>query len=164
MYENVTFRYPVSADGPALRRIASDSRVLAVNSGYYYALMVRHFSATCLVAEIDSRVCGYIIGYCPPAQPDTLFVWQVGVGPEWQGKGMGRKMLISLVQKKGPKFLEATIDPDNRASVKLFKSVARQMGASYDFGQAPFFSEADLSGEPAEHLMRIGPFSRRDFQ
>ena len=159
MDEQIQFRPPTSADARAMRSLAQDSQVLSVNSTYYYALMARHFSDTCLVAEGTEGICGYVTGYSPPEQPDTLFVWQVGVAHECQGQGLATKMLSALINSKQPDYLEATIAPDNKASINLFCSVARQLGADYTFAKTPFFGEEELgAGEDAEHLMHIGPF------
>lgn len=159
MYENVIFRCPASEDGPAMREIARESQVLSVNSGYFYALMARHFKSTCLVAALPGRICGYVAGYSLPGRSGTLFIWQIGVAQADRGQGLGKKLLTSLVDKKRPVFLEATIDPKNQASINLFTSVARHFAASHHFGRAPFFTEKDLgAGDPAEHLMAIGPF------
>ncbi|MDD3815049.1 MAG: diaminobutyrate acetyltransferase [Desulfocapsaceae bacterium] len=158
--DQILFRPPTSHDARAMRSLAQGSQVLSVNSTYYYALMARHFQATCMVAEGTARICGYVIGYCPPEQPDTLFVWQVGVAKQSQGKGLGKRLLIALLRQKGPVFLEATIAPDNQPSINLFRSVARHFTAGHTFSEASFFDEDDLGvEEKAEHLMRIGPLS-----
>lgn len=162
MSESITLRHPVSGDCRAMRQIARDSQVLSVNSTYYYALMARHFQTTCMVAEDQGRVCAYVTGFCPPGQTDTLFVWQVGVAGAWQGKGLGKKLLIALIEKNRPDFMEATIAPDNQASISLFKSVARHFGADHTFSKTPYFSEEDLgAGEGVEHLMQIGPLQTK---
>ena len=161
MDKQLLFRQPNSLDAKAMRLLAHESQVLSVNSTYFYALMARHFQATCMVAEGDEGgICGYVIGYCPPEHPDTLFVWQVGVAKSCQGAGLGKRLLISLLRQKQPDFLEATIAPGNQASINLFRSVARHFGVSHTFSEEPFFSGEDLGAEQeAEHLMRIGPFS-----
>ncbi|MDR9501307.1 MAG: diaminobutyrate acetyltransferase [Desulfurivibrionaceae bacterium] len=161
MDDQMLFRPPTSHDARAMRFLARDSQVLSVNSTYFYALMARHFSATCLVAEDAGGVCGYVIGYCPPEQPDTLFVWQVGVAKSCQGKGLGKRLLMALLKQAGPVFLEASIAPSNQASINLFRALARHFEVSHTFSEAPYFSAADLGEEEeAEHLMRLGPFSQ----
>ncbi len=162
MDEQILFRQPTSHDARAMRFLARDSQVLSVNSTYYYALMARHFQATCMVAEGAGGICAYVIGYCPPGRAETLFVWQVGVAGACQGKGLGKKLLIALIQKNNPDFAEATIAPDNQPSIRLFQSVARHFGADHTFSRTPFFSEEDLgAGEGAENLMQIGPLQTK---
>lgn len=159
MNNKIMLRSPTSMDARAMRILAQDSKVLSVNSTYYYALLARHFQSTCLVAEVGADICGYVIGYFPPEQPHTLFVWQVGVANKWQGKKIGKKLLISLVQATRPDFLEATIAAQNKPSINLFKSVAHNFGTNHSYSLEPFFGEAELGkGEEPENLMRIGPF------
>jgi len=163
MDDQILLRPPTSHDARAMRFLAQESQVLSVNSTYYYALMSRHFQATCMVAESGGGICGYVIGYCPPEQPDTLFVWQVGVARTFQGKGLGKRLLIALIEQQRPAFLEATIAPENQTSIKLFGALARHFDARHTFSQTPFFSEEDLDcGEKAENLMRVGPFSQQN--
>lgn len=140
-----------------MRNVARETKVLSVNSTYFYALMSRHFQQTCLVAESKGQLCGYVIGYHPPEQPDTLFIWQIGVACQYQKKGLGKKMLTHLIKSTQPDYLEATIAQANHPSINLFKSVARQFGAQHNFSKNPFFDDEDLgAAEQAEHLMRIG--------
>jgi L-2,4-diaminobutyric acid acetyltransferase len=159
MNDQILFRPPTSGDARAMRFLAQDSQVLSVNSTYYYTLMAQHFLDTCLVAEDQGKICGYITGYTPPAQPSTLFVWQVGVARLYQGQGIGKKMLCALINRKQPDYLEATIAQDNHASINLFRSVGRHFGVGHTFSDTPFFTEEVLAaGEHAEYLMQIGPF------
>ena len=165
MNNQLRFRQPNSGDAKGMRLLAHESQVLSVNSTYFYALMARHFQATCMVAESDKGgLCGYVIGYCPPEQPDTLFIWQIGVAKSCQGAGLGKILLSSLLQQQQPALLEATIAPGNQASINLFRSVARHFGVSHIFSEEPFFSGDDLGVEQeAEHLMQIGPFSPQSY-
>lgn len=158
--DKLTLRGPIGSDGPAMQKVARASKVLSVHDTYYYALMANHFQRTCIIAECGKTVCGYVTGYIPPAQPDTLFIWQVGVAPGYQGKSIGKRMLSALLYTLRPTFLEATIVPANRASIALFRSVAVLFNANHTFSENPFLSREDLGPyEPAEHMMRIGPLS-----
>jgi L-2,4-diaminobutyric acid acetyltransferase len=133
-HNSIQLNKPRRGDGPAMRVIARDTGVLSVNSAYYYAMMARCFSDTCLVARSGEQVCGYIAALFLPAQPETLFVWQIGVSRAAQGKGIGKQMLIRLIERARPAFLEAT------------------------FSDKPFFTQSDMGSTDApEHLMRIGP-------
>lgn len=160
MNEDILFRPPTSKDAIPMRDLARQSGVLSVNSIYYYALMARHFQATGMVADCHGEICGYITGYNPPGQNDALFIWQVGVANKWQGKGIGQKLLISLIKATRLSYLEATIAPDNQASINLFKSVAHHFGAGLIYSKTPFFGDDDFaSKETPERLMRIGPIT-----
>jgi L-2,4-diaminobutyric acid acetyltransferase len=155
----VRLREPVPEDGPALWRIARDSRALDVNSPYSYALWCRDFAATSVVAEDDDGPCGFVTGYVRPDAPGTFFVWQVAVDHSHRGRGLARLMLDRLGARlggRGHRFLEATVTPGNTASTAMFTSFARDHGCK--LSRTPLFGVEHL---PEDHepevLFRIGP-------
>jgi L-2,4-diaminobutyric acid acetyltransferase len=88
---------PTSADGPLMWGLALESGGLDVNSRYAYLLWCRDFAATSIVARSGDRLAGFITGYRRPDAPDTLFVWQVAVGPDFRRRGLASRMLDHLV-------------------------------------------------------------------
>src|SRR5690606_41582845 len=67
--------------------------------------------------------------YRPPARPEAVFVWQIGVHPRAQGQGLGRRLLLELLRRPAAAdatHLEATVGVSNTASARLFQSVARR--------------------------------------
>ncbi|MEV6324039.1 diaminobutyrate acetyltransferase [Nocardia sp. NPDC051787] len=143
-------------------RIAKDSAVLDVNSSYAYLLWCRDFAGTSVVAELDGRVVGYVIGYVRPQAPDTVFVWQVAVDHSQRGRGIGAELLHTLlnsVAARGVSVLETTISPDNAGSIAMFASVARARGA--DVTRHPLFDAGVFPDSHApEELYRIAPTAR----
>jgi L-2,4-diaminobutyric acid acetyltransferase len=179
----VWYRAPRTSDASRIWRLARATRVLEENSGYAYALLCTHFADTCTVAGTGTAaspdtgdtgsdqagasdaLAGFVVGYRPPAAPDTLFVWQVAVASGHRGRGLGVHMLVDLLSRPTStdvRYLEATVTPSNEVSQRLFRSVARRLGARCDV--QPFFP-ADLlpeAGHEPEHLYRIGPLPRAD--
>ncbi len=100
-----------------------------------------------------SWVSGHII-------PDTneLFVWQVAVGPTARGLGLGKKMLLELIERdvcRDAVALKTTITRDNVASWALFKSFARTVGGELD-DEPHFERDAHFDGQHAtEHMVTI---------
>lgn len=131
------------------------------NSTYLYLLLCRDFVDTCILAERGETLAGFITGYRPPAQNDTIFVWQVGVLPEARGAGVASRMLDNLLLSdgcRGVRFMETTVTPSNTASRAMFESLARRLGAKIEESagfEAELFSE---EGHEAERRLRIGPF------
>ncbi|MFE9576937.1 diaminobutyrate acetyltransferase [Nocardia sp. NPDC006044] len=158
----VTLRAPRVEDGAQLWRIAKDSAVLDTNSSYAYVLWCRDFAATSVVAEVQGRVVGYVIGFVRPQAPDTVFVWQVAVDRAQKGKGIGARLLHALldnVAAQGVSRLETTISPDNAASVALFSSVARHRDARIT--KRPLFDAGVFPDSHApEDLYLIAPNAR----
>ena len=162
----LTLRAAARGDGLPLWRLVQAAGTLEVNSAYFYVLHAEHFGATCLVAapaDDPSALRGAVIAHRPPSAPSAIFVWQVGVAPEARGQGLGKRMLRALLELpacRDATHLTATVAPDNLASERLFRGVARELGVPCEV--APFFS-ADLfpPGHAPEHLFRIGPLTRR---
>src|SRR5690242_16041933 len=120
---------PTKADGAALWRIARDSRKLDLNSPYAYLLWCRDFADTTVVAKVDGRPVGFVMAYRRPAAPEVALVWQVAVDASQRGCGLGGALLDDLFTRfipQGVRYLESTITPSNKASIKLFTSFARR--------------------------------------
>lgn len=130
------FDSPDVGDGASLWRIARDSEVLDLNSPYSYLLWCRDFAATSAVARDPSgRPVGFVSGYRRPADPGTLFIWQVAVDEALRGQGVAGALLDGLsareAQRQGDlRCLETTIERGNTASERLFSSYAARHGAS----------------------------------
>jgi len=159
----IRFRAPVVDDGPGVWQLVNEVGTLDRNSSYTYALLCRDFSETCRLAERDGQLQGCVTGYRPPAQPETIFVWQVGVSPQARGQGLASRLLDSLLRSPGcreVRFLETTVTPSNEVSRAMFQSLARRLeteiveSVSEGF-PARLFPEA---GHEAEPRLRIGPF------
>lgn len=153
-------RSPTVADAPWIWRLVRESAVLDPNSCYLYMLLCRDFADTCVVAECDSGLAGFVTAYRPPASAEILFVWQVAVSPIARRHGLALRMLNHLVDHCGQPLIsavEATIAPSNLASRRLFESLARQHGAT--FSEAPGFEAGDFvfGSHEAEPRIRVGP-------
>lgn len=130
------------------------------NSSYAYLLFAHHFSRTCTVAESDGEAAGFVLGFCPPETPDTLFVWQIAVAPGHRGRGIGVEMLASLLERLGERvrYLEATVTPSNGASRAMFRAFASRMNAPCVEDTEPLFPrERFPDGHEEERMLRIGP-------
>ncbi|MGH3715588.1 MAG: diaminobutyrate acetyltransferase [Micromonosporaceae bacterium] len=165
--ETPAYEPPKPDDGAELWRMARDSQTLDLNSPYMYLLGASHFAETSVIARVAGRPVGFVWGYRRPDAPDTLFVWQVAVDPAYRGRRLAHGMLAALVDRLEPRYLEATVTPDNLASAALFTGFAQQAGAPLDTTQVLF----DASHFPAgathqlgathqpEVLFRIGPLT-----
>ena len=158
---HIVFRLPRKQDAPAVRRLIENSPPLDLNSLYCYLLLCTHFAPTCVIAESNQAVCGFISAYIRPDKEDTLFVWQVAVAKECRGKGMGRKMLLALLERRYAiplRYLETTVTPSNELSDALFSSLAACLNTG--LSKSALFSESDFgdAAHEEEILYRIGPF------
>lgn len=158
----LVLRHPTRDDGAAMYRFVRDHGGLELNTAYAYIVLAGDQTATSLVAyDDDGTLRGFVLGYRPPTRPDVLFVWQIGVDPATRGLGLGRRMLLRLLDDTRPdgvRYLEATVTPSNGASQKLFRSVARELDVECEDRPHLTSDVFPDDGHEAEDLFRIGPF------
>ncbi|WP_200843794.1 diaminobutyrate acetyltransferase [Pantoea sp. 18069] len=161
---SIHFRAAQPHDGADLWRLAQATRTLEVNSAYFYLVFATDFAGTCLVAEHAGRVVGMVLGYQPPQDPRSAFVWQVGLLPKYQGRGLGLQLLEhwrALPALCHCAFVTATVADDNIASQALFRRLARTHGVACEV-RPHFTAEMFPDGHSPEPLFRVGPFQRGD--
>lgn len=159
---SIVFREPVLADALSITRLVKRCPPLDVNSHYVALLLCRDFHGTCVVAERERELVGFLSAYRPPGRNDTIFVWQIAADPTKRSGGLASRMLDELIARDacaGVRFLEATITPSNAPSRKLFQSFARRHHTECSVSEG---FPAELFGETGDHepeeLHRIGPF------
>lgn len=150
-------RKPDAEDGADIWKLVRDCAPLDENSMYCNLIQADHFRDTCVVAELDGQVVGWISGHMIPGE-DAFFVWQVAVSPDARGLGLGRKMLTHLIERDecaAATHLKTTITKSNEASWALFRSFARRIGG--DLSDEPHFEkDRHFDGHAAtEHMVTI---------
>lgn len=139
-------------------KLVQNCQPLDENSMYCNLVQCDHFGATCVLAEKEGEVVGWISGHIRPDDPQTLFVWQVAVSEKARGQGLGRKMLRSLIQRDvcaDVTQLQTTITKDNEASWALFEGFANREGD--DIASEPHYkSDTHFDGTAkTEHMVTI---------
>lgn len=155
----VVFRPARAEDGQAMWSLVKEMGGLELNTAYFYILYCIDYADSCVVAEVDGKLAGFVLGHRPPQRQDSVFVWQVGVAPWMRKQGLAGRMLDALIdqQPASVRWLEATVTPDNEASRSLFRALARRRNADCqisDFMTAGLFPGG---GHEPEELFRIGP-------
>jgi L-2,4-diaminobutyric acid acetyltransferase len=152
-------RKPTAVDGRAVWDLIAQCPPLDANSLYCNLLQCTHFADTCIVAEHDARIRGWVSAYRPPTEPETLFIWQVAVHRDERGHGLAGSLIRALLERdaaRGVRQLKATIIPDNCASWALFRSVADSLNASFT-SREHFENGKHFGGQhPSEHMITIG--------
>jgi len=154
-------RTTTQEDGGALWELVKATGQLELNTSYCYLLMSKLFSQTCLVAEIDGQLAGFVMAFEPPEQPDTLFVWQVGVHPAYRGRGLATRLIRGLFEHNPTHtYLEASVTPSNDASLALFRGYARKHKT--ECAESTFLpSHCFPKNHEKELLLRVGPLTRQ---
>jgi L-2,4-diaminobutyric acid acetyltransferase len=150
-------RKPESTDGAAIWALVRECKPLDENSMYCNLIQADHFRDTCVVAELDGEIVGWISGHMIPNE-DAFFVWQVAVSPKARGLGLGGKMLTHLINRDecaAATSLKTTITEDNDASWGLFRSFAKRIGG--ELTDEPHFHEDEHfdGAHDTEHMVTI---------
>lgn len=161
-FSSVILRKPTAEDGTSVHQLITRTPELDSNSCYCNLLQCGHFSDTCIIAERDEEILGFISGYIKPQSPETLFIWQVAVSSKARNNGLAGKMLQNLLERKenvSITHIETTITESNYASWALFNSLAGHFSAPVErsvmFDRVTHFNDEHAS----ELLARIGPLS-----
>jgi L-2,4-diaminobutyric acid acetyltransferase len=158
--QRLILRTPRRADGLAAHRLVGASPPLDLNSAYSYFLLCDHFAETCVIAEQDGALQGFLSAYRLPQDASRLFVWQMVVAADARGKGLAARMLDALLARPacvGVRYVEATVNPSNTASRRVFTRLASTRATGVV--EEPFLDAADFGGtaHEAEVLLRVGP-------
>ena len=150
-------RRPTPADGAAIWELVRRCDPLDENSMYCNLVQADHFRDTCVVAEMDGELLGWVSGHMIPDQ-NALFVWQVAVAPDARGMGLGRAMLTHLIERDACKpadTLKTTITRDNKASWALFRRLARSFGGELE-DRPHYTRDVHFDGRhDTEHMVTI---------
>ena len=153
--DEIQLRKPRANDGYDIHQLIANSPPLDLNSVYSYYLLSDHFSDSCVVAESQGKVVGFLSAYRLPQRPHTLFVWQVVVNRALRGKRIAWRMLESLLQRYDDgevSHVEATVNPSNAASRGLFERLAEVQGTTLE---EETFLEASAFGSGGNHESEI---------
>lgn len=159
-----TFRTPRAEDAKAVSELIAACPPLDPNSLYCNLLQCTHFAPTCILAERDGEIEGWVSGYRPPVDDEAIFVWQVAVSAKARGHGLGVTMLDALLHQPAvadARRLITTVTPTNHASRRMFAALARRHGA--ELNERPWFDRDRHfgGGHESEELLSIEPLPRR---
>ena len=156
-------RNTVKSDGPAVYEIVRSCTSLDLNSRYCYLLLCSQFDKYCLIAEAGKKTIGFVSAYPHPHHTDTLFVWQIGVSPEFHNMGVGTGLLehlVPLAVENSLNYIETTITPSNKASRAIFRKITEAYTTNCI--ESDYFPVSILGeNHEEERLLRIGPLKEK---
>lgn len=158
----VEMRPPSARDGVSVNQLIKRCPPLDTNSLYCNLLQCSHFADTCVAAELEQRIVGFVSGYLIPTRPEVLFIWQVAVDPQARGMGLAKRMIKDILGRsacKGVTYLETTITESNDSSWAMFQSLANQLKTGVVTQTLFDKQEHFAGGHDSEVLLRIGPFN-----
>jgi len=125
-------REPCGADALAMWQAVAATAELDSNSWYCYLMLCTHFAGTCAVASDDSGLAGFVTGFASGQDAGTWFVWQLWVRPDLRGRGVAARLAEHVLGAARSRFcaVQATVDPQNLASMAFLRSLAGRRGAA----------------------------------
>jgi L-2,4-diaminobutyric acid acetyltransferase len=160
--DSVIFRKPRLEDGPAVTALIAACPPLDTNSAYCNLLQCSHFADSCIIAERDGELVGWISGYRLPQDASRFFVWQVAVSPAARGEGLGGRMIDGLLARpeaRGVTHIVTSVTRGNDASRAMFRGWARRHAAAISESEL-FSRDRHFAGNhDTEWQLEIGPFA-----
>jgi L-2,4-diaminobutyric acid acetyltransferase len=121
----LTYRELELPDAVELQRAVIDCSPLSLHTPYTYWVILTAGSGFCFGAWERTRLAAFALAI--PLGQDRIFVWQLGVRPEFRGCQISHELLDRIwrtAMAAGLRSLETTIAPDNHASTAAFSSFA----------------------------------------
>jgi L-2,4-diaminobutyric acid acetyltransferase len=160
-------RQPLEEDGAGVWALIEEAGVLDLNSSYSYLMLCKFFPDTCVVAENNDDIVGFISAFRPPNDDDVIFVWQVAVASSERGEGLASRMLQDLLEREDcseVQYLEATVSPSNIPSQSLFRGLARKLNTQCEVSECFPENMFPDEGHEVEMTYRIGPLDTNDIE
>lgn len=155
-------RSPSEADGKGIWELVKSTRILDLNSAYSYLLLSKYYADSCVVAEAEEKIIGFISAFSPPRQPEVIFVWQVAVDETFRRRRLGMSMLKHLLARdvcKNSRYLEITVNPSNQAAYNLYRKLAEELN-TFCTEEECFAARLFPGAHHEEEIMlRIGPLT-----
>lgn len=83
-------------------------------------LFLDHFFATSLIAESETTLTGFLVGFHSPSRADVAYIHFVGVAPAHRRAGLARRLytrFYSDARENGCRLVRAITSPANSASI-----------------------------------------------
>lgn len=106
-------------------------------SKYFLRMVPEFFGENSFVTEFQGEVIAYCIGVIPNGRQNEGWAMSLGVFPEHQGKGIGKKLLnltIDSLRSNGAEKIFLTVSPDNApAKFSYEKRGFKEVGFKKDY-------------------------------
>jgi len=113
-----------------IHRLAGEIENIVQHPGHVYKIMADHFGDTFFIAreeneDNDTEILGFMMGFMSFQMKGELFIWQIAVSENAQGKGIGSKLLQHTIdyaiKANDCDAVIATVETGNKPSQKLFE-------------------------------------------
>jgi ribosomal protein S18 acetylase RimI-like enzyme len=126
-------------------------------------LWFQHFTGTSLIAEVDGRLTGFLVGFVSPDHPHEAYVHLVAVDPNLRRRGVARAMyerFFELTAARGARRVRAVTWPGDRGAIGFHRAMGFRPeegpGSQRIYG-TPAYPDYDDDGEDRVVLVRDLP-------
>ena len=122
---SIKISIPSLSDFLEIADLVSKCDGLVGHDPHFYKIVLEYFGVTSLVTkDSEGRIVGFTFGIISQKDPKLFFLWQIGVQRERMKEGIGKKLLLRLIdsaRKKGCSRMRVTVVKENLASKLLFE-------------------------------------------
>ncbi|XEC94379.1 N-acetyltransferase family protein [Paenibacillus tarimensis] len=86
-------------DCRAILEVASDWWGADYSSDMFSKWFIHHFRETCLLAEKNGKMIGFLMGFLSQSFPDEAYIRIVMVDPAYRGQGVGRALYEKFFER-----------------------------------------------------------------
>jgi len=142
--DSLYLRAAEPADADAIQAVVQDWWGRPIESDMLSRFFLTHFAQTCLVAEQDREMVGFLIGFLSQSLPDEAYIRLVVIHPRHRGGGVGRALyerFFAVARQQGRRIIRSVTSPGNQGSVA-------------------FHTRLGFTSEPQEHEVESLPVYR----
>lgn len=121
-----------------------------------------------IVAGADGKTAGFVMTTSRSFRPNSIYIEQIAVAPEMQGKGVGRGLLKqteALARKQGFNAVALRVRKGNEKAIGLYASMGFEMaGVEWRYfqdGTTAYRMVKDLRATPANDDIGFGRFFKK---
>ncbi|WP_022666081.1 GNAT family N-acetyltransferase [Desulfospira joergensenii] len=85
-----------------------------------------HFQNTCFLAEENSRLAGFLVGFISQSRKSQAYIQLAGVNPECRRKGFGKELyqrFFAVCRENGVSLVKSCTSPANRLSISFHRGM-----------------------------------------
>ena len=89
-----------------------------------------------LIAEVESEVVGFLLGFLTPHDPPIGYIHLVGIHPDHRRKGVGKQLyarFIETAKRSGARELKAITTVGNEGSIRFHEALGFEAGEECNY-------------------------------
>lgn len=141
-------------DAEDLRKLADACQPLLVNGVYVNIFLAKYFGNSCFIMELEGKPIGFVSGFKSTTDPKIFFLWQLGLLPEFRGKGLSTPLIhrvFEAAKKLNCEKAQFSISPTIDSSFHAFSNYAKKKDRTMKVVEERKYSDP-LSGKKGHEV------------